>query len=136
YGLAEQAIYPGYGMAETVLASTLPVDVAQSTNRLFGRVSCDRIDPDILRREGHAVPAVGRRAAGALRVVGVGRPVQGLDISIRDPSGQVLPDRVVGEICIRGTSLMQGYVGDAETTAAAIREGWYYSGDHGYVADG
>ena len=52
---------------------------------------------------------------------------------------QVLGPGEVGEICIRGPQIMQGYWKAPEATAAALRGGWYYSGDigcideHGYL---
>jgi long-chain acyl-CoA synthetase len=39
----------------------------------------------------------------------------------------------IGEICIRGPQIMQGYWKAPEATAAALRDGWYYSGDIGCV---
>jgi len=44
-----------------------------------------------------------------------------------------LPPGEVGEICIRGPQIMRGYWRAPEATAAALRNGWYYSGDIGYV---
>ena len=44
-----------------------------------------------------------------------------------------LPAGEIGEICIRGPQIMQGYWRAPEATAAALRDGWYYSGDIGYV---
>jgi long-chain acyl-CoA synthetase len=46
---------------------------------------------------------------------------------------QVLGPGEVGEICIRGPQIMQGYWKAPEATAAVLRDGWYYSGDIGYV---
>ena len=35
----------------------------------------------------------------------------------------------IGELCLRGPNLMQGYMDDAETTAQVLREGWLHTGD-------
>lgn len=128
YGLRDDALYPCYGMAETVLATTLGV-AGERADRLFGFVSHDRSYAGT-----DAAPA---DAAGtALDVVGVGRAVQGLELRIVAPDGTVLPDRGVGEICVRGTSVAQGYFRDSQATAAAIKDGWYHTGDRGYLVEG
>ena len=63
-----------------------------------------------------------------------GRPVPGVEISIRDGE-RVCADGEVGEVCIRGANIMQGYWNKpAETAAALPGGGWYRSGDLGYVA--
>jgi len=49
---------------------------------------------------------------------------------------RVLGPGEVGEICIRGPQLMQGYWNAPEETARALRNGWLYSGDIGYVDEG
>jgi len=46
---------------------------------------------------------------------------------------RVLAPGEIGEICIRGPQIMQGYWKAPEATAAALRDGWYYSGDIGCV---
>ncbi len=135
YGFSEYTMYPCYGMAETVLATTV---VEQRPNRLFGFISCDRIDPEALRSDHQmiAAPVVDPAFGPALEVVGLGHAVQGLDLCVISPDGSVLPDRAVGEICVRGTSLMQGYFRDPKANAEAIKDGWYHTGDRGYLVDG
>jgi long-chain acyl-CoA synthetase len=46
---------------------------------------------------------------------------------------RILEPGEVGEICIRGPQIMQGYWKAPDATAAAIRDGWLYTGDIGYV---
>ncbi len=57
YGLSEHTLYPCYGMAETVLATTLPT-AGEFPNRRFGFVSVDVIDAEHVRRERYAKPVV------------------------------------------------------------------------------
>jgi len=67
----------------------------------------------------------------------VGVPPPFYDLRIVDESGQDLPAGEVGEIVGRGPITMPGYHGRPEQTAQALRDGWLYTGDLGYVdADG
>jgi acyl-CoA synthetase (AMP-forming)/AMP-acid ligase II len=59
----------------------------------------------------------------------VGLPLPGVDIEIRDPSGRVVPDGEVGELCARGPNVMMGYWDDAALTAQVVRDGWLHTGD-------
>ncbi|WP_328875557.1 type I polyketide synthase [Streptomyces sp. NBC_00287] len=69
-----------------------------------------------------------------------GPPVPGMDVRVVDPgSGADLPDGAEGEVWVRGPSLMTGYHDQPEATEAALRDGWYRTGDlgrrveHGYL---
>ncbi|QYX81884.1 type I polyketide synthase [Streptomyces akebiae] len=61
-----------------------------------------------------------------------GPPVPGMDVRLVDPgSGNDVADGDEGEIWARGPSLMSGYHHQPEATAAALRDGWYRTGDLG-----
>ncbi len=63
----------------------------------------------------------------------VGPPIDGVEVEIRDDYGRVLPPGSPGEIAVRGPNVMKGYLDDPEATALALREGWLYTGDIGYL---
>ncbi|MCX8021850.1 MAG: AMP-binding protein [Syntrophorhabdaceae bacterium] len=66
-------------------------------------------------------------------VVGtVGQPVLGMEVQIRDTSGNILEQGHEGEVCVRGPSVMNGYLNNPEGTEAAFwKGGWVRSGDIG-----
>jgi acyl-coenzyme A synthetase/AMP-(fatty) acid ligase len=63
----------------------------------------------------------------------VGYAQPGVVIEAVDPSDQVLPPLRDGVLRIRSEFMAEGYVGDAETTQAVFRDGYFYSGDVGHV---
>ncbi len=63
----------------------------------------------------------------------IGLPILHTQIAIKDPAGQNLPPHVIGELCVRGPQVMQGYYHRPEETAAALREGWLHTADAGYL---
>lgn len=67
-----------------------------------------------------------------IRPDSVGRPIDGVTVSIQDEDGNILPANERGEICIRGENVMKGYWKDEEATREALRGGWLHSGDIGY----
>ena len=52
---------------------------------------------------------------------------------ITGSKGEELPRGEIGEICYQGESLMAGYWARPDATAESIRDGWFYSGDAGYM---
>ncbi len=59
----------------------------------------------------------------------VGIPVPGLEVLIDKEN----PEDTIGEIVVRGDNVMQGYYMDEEATAAVLEDGWFYTGDYGYI---
>lgn len=56
----------------------------------------------------------------------VGKPVRGVDVKIASPDAAG-----VGEVWVRGPTLMDGYLDDPELTAQTIKDGWLHTGDLG-----
>ncbi|HZD64686.1 MAG TPA: AMP-binding protein [Acidimicrobiales bacterium] len=131
HGLDPRAAFCVFGMAEATLAVTFPP--------LFGGMATDAVDRLTLEKEGAAVPA-DTDAATTRRLPRLGRPVGDLEVRVVDhesPTPRPRPDREVGELQIRGSSVTPGYFNNPNATAEAFTpDGWLRTGDLAYLADG
>jgi fatty-acyl-CoA synthase len=74
------------------------------------------------------------KAADAERKIGsTGQPALNCEIRIVDDFGADVKTGAPGEILVKGPNVMLEYWGNAEATADALRDGWYHTGDIGYV---
>jgi fatty-acyl-CoA synthase len=126
-GVRPETLWTCYAAAETTFA------VSQSSVAVAPRV--EQVARERFLKHGEALP-VPDSSAAALELMSAGRLLGGTHVRITDERGEDLPERRVGEIAIRSDSLFSGYFKDPESTAAALRNGWYYSGDLGYLAEG
>jgi fatty-acyl-CoA synthase len=125
-GFQASAFCPSYGLAEATLAvSLMPpgegirLELVEE-NELSGCAPADQERPRRYRA-----------------VVNCGKPVLGMEIEIRGNDGQVLPDRGIGRVFVRGTSVMHSYFRDEESTRACLSDdGWLDTGDMGYMSSG
>jgi long-chain acyl-CoA synthetase len=69
------------------------------------------------------------------RIRSAGQAVYNADVAVLDPDDRPLPPGAVGEVCVRGPMVMQGYWRQPELTAEALRGGWMHTGDAGYLDD-
>ncbi|MEZ5979784.1 MAG: AMP-binding protein [Planctomycetota bacterium] len=126
-GFRREALGIVYGMAEVVNS------VIGAGNREPIRV--DVVDRRALQERHEAVPC-DASSPSAQRILGVGRGFVGTTFKIVDDDRKELPDRHVGEIAIRSECLFHGYYNNEAASKACVEDGWYFSGDLGYRADG
>jgi acyl-CoA synthetase (AMP-forming)/AMP-acid ligase II len=69
------------------------------------------------------------------KIGSAGLPLWGTEIEVAGPDRAALPPGTQGIIRVRSPSVCKGYYNDAEATAAAFHDGWYYSGDLGFLDD-
>jgi acyl-CoA synthetase (AMP-forming)/AMP-acid ligase II len=79
----------------------------------------------VLRREDHRPELFGS----------AGRARPGVEVAIQDADGRPLAPGDVGEVVVRGASVMSGYWGRPDATAESLREGWLHTGDLGRLTD-
>ncbi len=130
-GFSPSAFVPSYGLAESTLAvSFAPVGRGPLTDTVLTRS---------LWEEGYARPAA-KGAAQATTFVRLGHAFPGHEVGVfaetDTKSERALPERRVGELRIRGPSVMSSYVDDPESTRLAFAGGWLRTGDLGYHVGG
>jgi fatty-acyl-CoA synthase len=123
-GLRPESLLPCYGLAEATLAVTFA--------SLPEPMRTERLDPTSMHR-GTASLATGD---DGLELVSCGRTFPGFELAIRGEGGERLPDRSVGEVWVRGPSVMRGYFEQEDATAEVLKDGWLRTGDLGYLVDG
>ncbi len=74
-------------------------------------------------------------AEGISKIGSIGVALPEVAVRIVDQDGHDVPAGVDGEIIIKGQNVMEGYLNHPEATAAAIRDGWFYSGDRACFDD-
>jgi long-chain acyl-CoA synthetase len=67
------------------------------------------------------------------RLASVGVAQTPVQIRVTNEEGQDLPPGEVGEVLVKGDSVMAGYWRNPEASAQAIRDGWLFTGDVGYL---
>ncbi len=63
----------------------------------------------------------------------VGHPLPNVELRIADPEDRPVPIGTIGEIQVRGPTVMLGYWQQPDETGRALRGGWLHSGDAGYI---
>ncbi len=129
FGFKKTVFTPSYGLAETTLAATF--------SPLGQGLLSDTIDMDILERTGKAVPVTDLTSSEHKRTfIACGKVLPKHRLEIRDFEDNVLGQRQVGRICLKGASVTPGYFHNALATQAAFtKDGWLDTGDLGYWLD-
>jgi acyl-CoA synthetase (AMP-forming)/AMP-acid ligase II len=127
YDLRPQALTTCYAMAENVFA------VSQGS--MDGSVKIDEVDAEGLERHGVAEAAVhGTRRV--TEVVSAGPPLPNCEVRVIGGDGREIGERQIGEFALRSNCMLSGYYNRPDATHDSLHDGWFFTGDLGYVADG
>jgi fatty-acyl-CoA synthase len=127
YGLKPDALATCYAMAENVFAVT--------QGGIGQPVCIDTIDAIAYTTRQVAEP-VSPSHPQTLPLLSAGSPITGTRIRILDAQGGDMPERHIGELAIQSDCMLTGYYRRPDLTAKAFLDGWYLTGDLGYLADG
>ncbi len=120
WGFPPEALTPVYGLSEASLAVSF-----SDLRRTFLSLHFDR---DALSGDGRAV-----EVRDGIELVSVGRPLAGVELRVLDGQGAELAADRVGDVWVRGPSVMDGYLGRPEETGEVLRDGWLDTGDLGFL---
>ena len=125
YGLKREALAASYAMAETTFAvtQTTPGEEAK-------RVQVDR---DELASGRLTFTDDTRRAR---ECVSSGRVISGCELRVLGANGEAVAGGAIGELSVRSVSLFSGYRNNPEKTAEVLKDGWYATGDYGFLHSG
>jgi len=126
HGLKRSALQTCYAMAENVFA------VTQSP--LEGTPSVDEIDRETFMTKRLATPP--RPDSPSMKMTSSGHPLPNVKVRVVDESFTDISERSVGEIAVQSDCMLTEYFNRPDATESAIKDGWYLTGDYGYIADG
>jgi len=125
YGFRDDALATSYAMAENVFAVTqggidtpLTIDFIERQSLLSGKTAL-----------------VAKCEASSVKMVSVGKPIENTQVKIVDNHGNTLPERHIGEIALLSNCMLSGYYRRPDLTEKAFIDGWFLTGDLGYIAN-
>jgi acyl-CoA synthetase (AMP-forming)/AMP-acid ligase II len=125
YGFRKDALASSYAMAENVFAVT--------QGGIDSPLTIDIIDRDALRSEQIATPS--KKNPKAVKMISSGRCLTNTQLRILDDQGEPLPERKIGEVAIKSDCMLTGYYNRPDLTQKAFNDGWYLTGDLGYLVN-
>jgi len=125
YGFRDDALATSYAMAENVFAVTqggidtpLTIDFIERQSLLSGKTAL-----------------VAKCEASSVKMVSAGKPIENTQVKIVDNHGNTLPERHIGEIALLSNCMLSGYYRRPDLTEKAFIDGWFLTGDLGYIAN-
>jgi fatty-acyl-CoA synthase len=126
YGLNRLALQTSYAMAENTFGVTQSSMVSEPVT-----VEIDREDFITARI---ARPAVKDRPV--IKLMSSGRPIPSTELRIVDEKCIAVEDGVVGEVSLCSDCMLTSYYNRPDATEKAFRDGWYLTGDYGFLLKG
>ena len=126
YGIKLDMLQTSYAMAENVFGVT--------QSQLGSIPVVEEIDREafMVERVAHH-PLDGRPV---MKMMSSGQPLENVKVKVFDEQGNEVPERVIGELALQSNCMLTGYYNRPDLTEKAFRDGWYLTGDYGYISNG
>ena len=127
FGINPRMMQPSFGMAEACTCMTYTNDFSEQSavHRFLKSTLSGLLQPSAAED------------ASTIAFVDLGPPVPGVQIRITDSQNQVVPEGKIGRFQIKGDVITRGYLyNDEANKDAFVGEGWFNSGDLGYIWKG
>lgn len=121
--LSDKSIASSYAMAEATFAVTQSIPGEEPT----------KLYVDSTELEKGKITFAKGKSANTKVLTSSGRIINGCRLRIVDEQGHDLDEKQIGEILVKSESLFSGYRNYSEKTNNALKNGWYYSGDNGFM---
>jgi acyl-CoA synthetase (AMP-forming)/AMP-acid ligase II len=109
-------------------SASLPAEMMEKMERVFGVPVLEAYGMTEASHQMSSNPQ-----PPAARKPGSVGPGTGVRIGIMDEAGNLLPDGERGEVVIQGPNVVSGYENNAEANAKSFTNGWFRTGDQGYL---
>jgi acyl-CoA synthetase (AMP-forming)/AMP-acid ligase II len=126
YGVQLEMLQTSYAMAENVFGVT--------QSRLGSVPVVEEIDREAFMVERVAQSPFDGRPS--MKMMSSGQPLENTQVKVIDNHGNELPERVIGELALNSDCMLTGYYNRPDLTEKALRDGWYLTGDYGYISNG
>jgi fatty-acyl-CoA synthase len=126
YGLKRETLCTSYAMAENVFAVT--------QGGIKSPVTVDEIDREAMQTAWRAELA--REGRPSVKMPSAGLPIEGTQVKVVNEAGLEVEERVIAELALRSDCMLSEYYNRPDATSKAIRDGWYFTGDYGYLVGG
>lgn len=126
YGLKFDVLQTSYAMAENVFGVT--------QSQLGRPPVVNEIDRQAFMVERVAkAPVAGQPS---MKMMSSGRPLENVRVKVIGEDGSDLPECLVGELALQSNCMLSSYFNRPDLTENAIHDGWYLTGDYGYISNG
>ncbi|HEY3355369.1 MAG TPA: SDR family NAD(P)-dependent oxidoreductase, partial [Polyangia bacterium] len=126
FGLRRTAVRAAYGLAEASVGVAMGLPEAPRWHRVLRE--------PLARRE--VIPAGDADPRAVVELLAIGPPLEGEEVRIVGDDDAPVPAGAVGHVQTRGPNVTSGYYEDPAATAAARCDGFWRTGDLGFMADG